>query len=186
MAPARPVVGMIWAQARDASGRPVIGAGNTIPWHVPEDMTHFRETTRGHPVVMGRRTWDSLPDRFRPLPGRLNVVVTRQQGWVPDVAAPQASDGVVVAHGLGDALETASAAATGGQVWVMGGEQLYAAALASSDTLEVTELDLEVEGDAWAPEPGPAWVRAAAGEWTMSRTGVGYRFVTYRRADDGR
>src|SRR5699024_7697112 len=69
---AAPVVGMIWARANDR----VIGAGGTMPWHLPEDLAHFKSVTSGHPVVMGRRTWDSLPARNRPLPGRRNIVVT--------------------------------------------------------------------------------------------------------------
>ncbi|MBE7701470.1 dihydrofolate reductase [Oerskovia sp. Sa1BUA8] len=197
----RPVVGLIWAQARDAAGRPVIGAGGVMPWHLPEDLAHFRRVTTGHPVVMGRVTWDSLPVRFRPLPGRLNVVVTRQDGWVPDGAArPGATGtGVVVAPSVEEGLALASAAAEesgSGQVWVMGGAQVYAATLPLADRCVVTEIDLEVDGDAFAPgiEAGPDgdWVLAGPTDrtgvpvtvgdaWQTSQDGVRFRVLTYGR-----
>ncbi|GIJ00564.1 dihydrofolate reductase [Sediminihabitans luteus] len=185
----RPVVGMVWAQARDAAGRPVIGVANGIPWHVPEDAAHFRRITTGHPVVMGRLTWDSLPPRFRPLPGRRNVVVTRQHGWTPDAGATgqgASPDGAVaVAGSVPAGVATASHAPDGTpvpEVWVMGGEQVYRAALDDADVCEVTEIDLEVEGDAFAPDLDPArWAVESAGEWLTSTAGPRYRFVRYRR-----
>jgi dihydrofolate reductase len=74
MSSGRPRIGLIWAQARGG----VIGKDGTMPWHLPEDLAHFKRTTLSHPVIMGRKTWESLPPRFRPLPGRANLVVTRQ------------------------------------------------------------------------------------------------------------
>ena len=172
------MIGLIWAQARDAAGRPVIGVGNTIPWHLPEDGAHFRRTTSGHPVVMGRLTWESLPARFRPLPGRTNVIVTRQ----PDALADVVGATTVVASSVAEALAVASAAPGGDEVWVMGGEQVYAGALAIADRLVVTEIDLEVEGDAFAPEiDAGRWRLADDGPWQVS-TGSGelrFRFRTY-------
>ncbi|OJX77028.1 dihydrofolate reductase [Leifsonia sp. 71-9] len=156
---------LIWAEAHDS----VIGADGGIPWHLSEDMRHFRELTAGSPVVMGRRTWDSLPERFRPLPGRTNIVVTRQADW----SAP----GAEVAHSVEDALARAGAAET---VWVMGGAQLYAAALPLADRVEVTEVDLDVAGDTRAPELGDGWT-VRAGEWLESASGLRYRFTTYLR-----
>ncbi|MGN6239247.1 MAG: dihydrofolate reductase [Cellulosimicrobium cellulans] len=199
-APAEPTLGLVWAQARDAAGRPVIGAGGAMPWHLPEDLAHFRRVTSGHPVVMGRRTWDSLPPRFRPLPGRTNVVVTRQAGWspaepsprvgasggaVPDGGRPAAEGGapVRVAGSVTEALAAARAAArdTGsGEVWVMGGAQLYAATIALADRCVVTEIDAVVEGDTFAPEIPAGWA-AHAGDWATSSTGLRYRFVTAMR-----
>ena len=85
-------VRLVWAQGHDGA----IGRDNTIPWHVPEDMARFKELTIGYPVIMGRKTWDSLPPRFRPLPGRLNVVITRQPHWL--------AEGAQVAHSLQEAL----------------------------------------------------------------------------------
>lgn len=161
-------VGLIWAQARDG----VIGAGGGMPWHVPEDLAHFKAVTLGHPVVMGRRTWESFPERFRPLPDRRNIVVTRTQGWSAPGAEPAAS------------LDAALEAAGPGRIWVIGGGQLYAQAIARADLLEVTDLDLEVAGDTRAPEPA-GWepvARDPAEGWHTSRSGIRYRFTTYRRA----
>jgi len=168
---ARPVdpssVGLVWAEA--AGG--VIGADGGIPWHVPEDGAHFRAVTMGAPVVMGRRTWDSLPGRFRPLPGRRNIVVTRQPAWSADGAERAAS------------LDEALALAGDGTVWVIGGGQLYREAVGRADVLEVTELDLAVDGDAFAPARTGFAVVAEdppAG-WHTSRTGVRYRFLRLER-----
>ncbi|MGO4534119.1 dihydrofolate reductase [Leifsonia sp. 2MCAF36] len=158
-------LGLIWAQARDR----IIGADGVMPWHLTEDLRHFRALTGTDPVVMGRRTWESLPERYRPLPGRENVVVTRQQGW----QAP----GVAVAHSVEDALAAVADAAT---VWVIGGAELYRQTLAAADRLEVTEIDLDVPGDTRAPEPGLGW-SVDAGEWLTASNGLRYRFLTYTR-----
>jgi dihydrofolate reductase len=155
---------LIWAQAHDR----VIGAGGVMPWHLPEDLKHFRELTDGDPVVMGRRTWESLPERFRPLPGRTNVVVTRNA----DFNAP----GATVVHSLQDALGGADT----GTVWVMGGAELYAQALPVADRVEVTEIDLAVAGDTFAPDLGPEW-HGDAGPWLEAANGMRYRFVRYQR-----
>ncbi|MCA5892972.1 dihydrofolate reductase [Isoptericola sp. NEAU-Y5] len=161
------MIGLIWAQARDAAGRPVIGAAGTIPWRVPEDFAHFKATTSGHPVVMGRRTWESLPRR--PLPGRTNVVVTRQAGWDDSGATPAPS--------LGAALALASGAPGGEEVWVMGGERVYAEALALADRLVVTDVDLVVEGDAFAPELDPhAWTMPGEAAWATSSGPAALRY----------
>ncbi|MFE6971135.1 dihydrofolate reductase [Isoptericola sp. NPDC057653] len=153
------MIGLIWAQAHDAAGRPVIGASGDIPWRVPEDFAHFKATTAGHPVVMGRRTWESLP--HRPLPGRTNVVVTRRPGW--------SDGGAVVASSLEEGLALAAAAPGGDEVWVMGGGEVYAAALPVADRLVVTEVDLAVEGDAYAPAvDGAVWEVVDTGAWATS------------------
>lgn len=154
--------GLIWAEARGG----VIGAGGTMPWHVPEDLAHFKEVTLGAPVVMGRRTWDSLPERFRPLPGRENVVVTRQQDWAADGARRAASVAEAV-RGLD-------------RVWIIGGAEIFRQVIAEADRLEVTELDLDVPGDAIAPSR-EGWRLVSEGEWQTSRTGIRYRFLGYER-----
>jgi dihydrofolate reductase len=118
-----------------------------MPWHVPEDLTHFREVTSGCPVVMGRRTWESLPPRFRPLPGRHNIVVTRQTQW--------AAQGAEVAASLPQALERAravAAAAGARQVCVLGGGEVYAQALPLADGLELTLIDRDFEGTTRFPQ----------------------------------
>jgi len=156
---------LIWAQAHDR----IIGADGVMPWHLTEDLRHFRALTGSDPVIMGRRTWESLPERYRPLPGRENVVVTRQQEW----EAP----GATVAHSVDDALAAAGNAST---VWVMGGAELYRQTLALADRLEVTEIDLAVEGDTQSPDPGAGWT-IDAGDWLTAANGLRYRFLTYTR-----
>lgn len=147
----------------------VIGNNNTLPWHLPEDMAHFKRCTMGCPVIMGRKTWDSLPAKFRPLPGRLNVVVTRQTDWQ--------AIGAVVAN----SLEAACAACpTESTAWVIGGAELYAQALALAGTAVVTEIDADFAGDALAPRFGPEW-REVARESHLSSAGLGYSFVTYQK-----
>lgn len=157
---------MVWAQS--ANG--VIGRDGAVPWHLPEDLAHFRAVTRGSTVVMGRLTWESLPPRYRPLPGRRNVVLTRRPGWRAEGAAAVGS--------LDDAL------ALDGDVWVVGGGAVYAAALDRADVLEVTEVDDVVAGDVLAPEVGPEWGVVAsdpAAGWHTAASGLRYRFTTLRR-----
>lgn len=154
--------------ARAANG--VIGKDNTIPWHIPEDMAHFKQLTQGCAVIMGRKTWDSLPPRFRPLPGRTNIVVTRQGDWQ--------AEGAVRATSLQDALQKAPADQP---VWVIGGAQIYAEALPLADRLEVTEIDQEFDGDAYAPTLGAPWTESARSRH-VSTKGLPFSFVTYVRA----
>ncbi|WP_129788002.1 dihydrofolate reductase [Promicromonospora panici] len=170
------MIGLIWGQARDAAGRPVIGAGGDIPWRVPEDFAHFKRTTAGHPVVMGRLTWESLPKR--PLPGRTNIVVSsRGPHGVPD-----AGDDAVPAGSIGEALDVAADAPGGDEIWIIGGSQLYSEALPVADVLEVSEINAEIEGDVFAPEIGQEWTVASSTEWTTSTSGLRYRHLTYRRS----
>jgi dihydrofolate reductase len=154
--------GLIWAQANNG----VIGAGGGMPWHVPEDLAHFKEVTLGAPVIMGRRTWDSLPERFRPLPDRENIVITRSQDW--------AADGARRAAGIEDAVRGHE------RVWVIGGAEIFRQVIGDADRLEVTELDIDVDGDAFAPSVD-GWRLADEGEWQTSRTGIRYRFLGYER-----
>jgi dihydrofolate reductase len=158
-------LGLIWAQSRSG----VIGRDGGIPWQIPEDLLHFKEITAGHTVVMGRRTWDSLPVKFRPLPRRKNVVVSRQTDFM--------AQGATVVRSLDDAL-------TDPDTWVIGGEQIYVLALPRADRCEVTEIDIDIPrdaGDAIAPVLDEAWV-GTPGDWQTSDAGVRYRFHTYHRA----
>ncbi|WP_394213996.1 dihydrofolate reductase [Brachybacterium vulturis] len=195
-APAPPQIGLIWAQARGG----VIGADGTMPWHLPEDLGHFSRTTTGSPVVMGRRTWESFPSRFRPLPERTNIVITSDDTF--------AAAGAVRARDLEDALRLADEAlaaghsptvpgnrdapgtptrgsATGAMIWMIGGGRVYREAMALADLLVVTEIDLEVEGDTTAPaipeDFSPAAPEAADPTWCSSRTGLRFRILRYRR-----
>lgn len=160
-------LGLIWAQTPGG----VIGKDGALPWHVPEDLAHFRHVTNGFPVVMGRATWQSLPERFRPLPGRVNLVLSRDREF--------AAAGARVAPSLRAALEAAYD--EDDEAWVIGGAAVYAAALPLADRLEVTEVELDVDGDAFAPVVDPTRWLAVPGPWLTSRTGVRYRFVTHTR-----
>ena len=148
----------------------VIGRDGVLPWRLPEDMAHFREVTMGHAVVMGRRTWESLPDRFRPLPGRRNVVVTRNLSWHGEGAERAAS--------FEDALQLLAGEES---VSVIGGGEIFAAALPRADALVFTEIDLDVEGDTFFP----AWDRADFEELSrephVAKDGTPFAFVTYER-----
>ncbi len=143
----------------------VIGKDNKLLWNIPEDMAHFKALTAGHTVIMGRKTWESLPPRFRPLPGRRNIVITRQ----PDYPAP----GAELADSLENALKLASTATI---AFIIGGEQIYTQAMAVADRLEITEVDQEPEGDAWFPK-----IVAVDWEKTAKTEGRGLAFASYSR-----
>ncbi|MHC9293473.1 dihydrofolate reductase [Mycobacterium sp. LTG2003] len=154
-------VGLIWAQ----SGTGIIGRDNGIPWRLPEDQARFKELTLGHTVVMGRLTWESLPAKVRPLPGRRNVVVTRDAAY--------RAEGAEVVTDLPDDLDG----------WVIGGAQIYAMALPIADRCEVTEIDIDLprdDHDALAPVLDESWV-GTVGEWQTSTSGLRYRFCSYGR-----
>ncbi|MBT2450869.1 dihydrofolate reductase [Streptomyces sp. ISL-43] len=167
-------IGLIWAQTTDG----VIGADNAIPWRLPEDLAHFKATTLGHPVVMGRKTWDSLPPRFRPLSGRRNIVVTRDPQWAAEGAERAGS----IAHALELAAESPEpGAAVPAEAWVIGGGEIYRAALAHAAMLSVTEVDSPVNGDTYAPVPDATWSLTEDGGWRSSTSGLRYRIRRYTR-----
>lgn len=160
-------IALIWAQARDG----VIGRDGDMPWRLPEDQRYFRRTTGTHPVVMGRRTWDSIPERFRPLPNRPNLVITRRRDWLGDGARSFPD----VASALAAGLELDDT------VFVMGGGEIYRAALDVADLAYVTEIDVEVVGgDTVAPDLDPQrWVLAGDEGWQESESGLRFRFLRY-------
>lgn len=229
-------VHLIWAEARNR----VIGAGNAIPWRLPEDQKMFRERTTGSVVVMGRATWESLPPRFRPLPKRTNVVLSRNIGFVAQGGGPtEDQDG----NPGGDRGGNSNGDRNGGQgrnqgrdqdgnpggeqgrnptgeqdgdpsespgreqgrapgagnsvvrvvssvqavlrefpeCWVIGGAAVYAAFLPHAGHIVRTVIDLEVEGDTFAPGTGPDW-HVEAGEWRISGSGLRYRFEELTRS----
>jgi dihydrofolate reductase len=158
------MVGLIWAQS--SSG--VIGRDGVIPWRLPEDQARFKELTMGHTVVMGRLTWESLPAKVRPLPGRRNVVLTRHADYM--------ADGAEVVTTLDDALND-------DETWVIGGEQIYTLALPIATRCEITEVEIDLpreDSDAIAPVLDESWV-GATGEWLTSSSGLRYRYHTYQR-----
>ena len=161
-------VALIAAVARNG----VIGAGNRLPWHLPEDLRHFRTLTSGHTVIMGRKTWESIG---KPLPNRQNIVVSRQAGLL--------LDGASVAHSLEEAL---SLAVREDPVFVIGGEALYRSALPLADLLYLTEIERDFHGDARFPAfERAAWREVAreVGE-PASDPGFAYHFATYERVHD--
>lgn len=161
-----PEIVIVAAVARNGA----IGRDGGLVWSEPADQRHFRTVTMGWPVIMGRRTWESLPDRFRPLPGRRNLVVSRD----PAYAAPGAE---VVAS-----LDAALAAAGDVQrVCVIGGAQLYAAALPRADELELTEIDAELDGDTFFPDWDRTRFDAVSRAPRIAADGTHYAFVTWRR-----
>lgn len=160
-----PPIKLIYARASNG----VIGQDNAMPWHLPEDLAHFKQLTQGHPVVMGRKTWDSLPPRFRPLPGRRNVVITRQPGWH--------AEGALIATSLEAALQLCADAA---EIWVIGGAQIFALAEPLASHIEVTEIDQAFDGDTFAPALGAHWHEAAR-ERHVSSQGLPFSFVSYQR-----
>jgi dihydrofolate reductase len=160
-----PEIGLIWAQS--TSG--VIGRDGGIPWRLPEDQARFKDLTIGHTVAMGRLTWESLPTKVRPLPGRRNVVLTRQADYTADGA---------------EVVTTLDEAFTVEETWVIGGEQIYALALPVATRCEVTEVEIDLprdDGDAMAPVLDESWV-GATGEWLTSSSGLRYRYHSYTRS----
>ena len=158
-----PRINLIYARA--ANG--VIGKDGVMPWHLPEDLAHFKQLTRGSPVIMGRKTWDSLPPRFRPLPGRSNIVITRQGHWQ--------AEGAQRADSLQDALRLAVPAP---ELWIIGGAQIYALAEPLANRAEVTEIAQDFAGDALAPVLGARWLETAR-QAHVSAGGMKFSFVTY-------
>ena len=159
----RPLVSLIAAVARNGA----IGKNNELLVRIPEDLRFFKRTTFGSPVIMGRKTWDSIG---RPLPGRRNIVITRDAAW--------RADGAERAESLRAALGRASDAP---KVYVIGGGQVYAEALPLADELVLTEIDADLDGDTWFPPWDRAQFTASAGDVQTSDTGHRYRWVTYTR-----
>ena len=150
----------------------VIGVDNRLPWRLPADLKRFKELTLGHTVIMGRKTWESLPASYRPLPGRRNIVVTRD-------AAYRAAGAVVATS-----LPAAIAAADGGAAFVIGGAELYAAALPLADHLQVTEIDAIFEGDTRFPAIDHQQWRETRRETQHDAAGFDYAFVGYQRTQE--
>jgi dihydrofolate reductase len=166
---------MISLIAALASNR-AIGKNNELLWQLPEDMRHFRETTRGKPVIMGRKTWESLPERFRPLPGRHNIVISRN----PAFAAP----GATLAGSLEDALRMAAAKGSSDEVFVIGGAEIYRQALPISSRLYLTEVEECVDGDVFFPPTPPQDWQEISRQRQPGTGGPAFSFVVYQRRTD--
>jgi dihydrofolate reductase len=164
---------LIYARARNG----VIGKQGNLPWHLPEDLAHFKRTTLGCPVIMGRKTWDSIPPKFRPLPGRTNVVITRNSDWREDGAIPASNllEALSICEHMSVILDPSPE-----QVWVIGGAQIYAQALPLAKRVVITEIDADFEGDAYAPTLDAEWKETNREQHT-SASNMKYSFVTYTR-----
>lgn len=151
-----------------AAANGVIGINNQLPWRLPEDLKYFKAVTLGKPIVMGRKTFDSIG---RPLPGRRNVVITRQQDWQ--------HEGVDVANSLEAAM---TLLADHPEVMVIGGEQIYQQALPLADRIYLTEVSAEVEGDAWFEMPEIGWHLISVKKGEDEAAPYPYHFVVYERS----
>jgi dihydrofolate reductase len=160
----RPRVTLIVARARNGA----IGQSNRLPWRLPEDLQHFKATTLGHPILMGRRTFDSIG---RPLPGRRNLILSRDPHWH--------HPGCERVGSLAEALQRCQADDT---LFVAGGDQVYRQALAQADRILLTEIDLDVPGaDAWFASPDPTLWQCRPGRPLQSQTGLHYRIDDWQR-----
>ncbi|MBW3093665.1 dihydrofolate reductase [Bifidobacterium sp. 82T10] len=185
-------VNLIWAEARDKEGREgAIGLNGGMPWHLSEDLKHFKELTVSHPVIMGRKTWESLDPKYRPLPNRDNIVVSHD----PQYRAL----GATVAESLDDAMDYARQEAIPddgmdrSEIWVIGGAQMFREALPLASKAYVTIIDAKVDADVYAPDirdlvDADLWHIADEGHWLKPEraeakaSGIrAYRFVTFEK-----
>ncbi len=148
----------------------VIGRDNTIPWRIPEDMRRFKAITMGKPLIMGRKTWDSLPRK--PLPGRTNIVLTRARDF--------AAEGAVVVHSVDDALARAKTEDPEA-IAIIGGAEIYAAFRPHATRIDLTEIDADIDGDATMPGFDPAEWHETARESHTTPDGLSYAYVTLER-----
>lgn len=146
-----------------------IGKGGELPWNIPEDMKHFKDVTTGHPVLMGRKTWESIPEKFRPLPKRKNIIITRQT----DYAIP-------VDVKLYSSIEDAMNAHADEEIMVIGGAEIYKQTIDIADTLYITHVARTVDGDAFFPD-----IDDAVWKETERDDRDGFSFVTYKRSTEG-
>ena len=148
-----------------------LGLDGKLLWHIPEDLKRFKALTLDHPVIMGRKTFESIPPKFRPLPGRTNIVVTRDTGWE--------HEGVLVAHSLDEALRKAREL-DNEEVHIGGGQQLYEQVLPQVDRLYLTLIDDEKEADTYFPPYEKEFTKKLSEE-SREHNGLLYRWVTLER-----
>jgi dihydrofolate reductase len=171
-------LGVVWAQTSTG----VIGKDGGMPWHLPEDMAHFARLTTGHPVIMGRKTWESFPDKYRPLPGRTNIVITRQEGW----GGTPAAEGAIAVKSLDDALLESQFAPGNDMVWIIGGGKIFAQSMDLANVAVITTIDATAEGDTFAPDLGYDWTADGslpADGWETAGNGTRYRISVWRRTE---
>jgi len=171
-------IGLVWAQTPAG----VIGKDGDMPWDLPEDLKHFTRVTTGHPVIMGRKTWLSFPAKYRPLPNRTNIVITRQENWG---SSPEA-EGAVVVKSLDDALLESQFAPGCEAVWILGGGEIFKESTGLANVAVVTTIDVDADGDTYAPELGDGWVAdtsVPADGWLTAANGTRYRFTKWNRSE---
>lgn len=169
-------LGMIWAEAADR----IIGKNGSMPWSLPEDLAHFKRTTLGHPVIMGRKTWESFPQKSRPLPGRTNIVITRDEA---SHAALRTAGATPVASPE-EALKVARDSEGAEEIWVIGGGEIYAAFAKTANLVVMTVVNATPEGDTRSPELTEDWNKSMSEPdtgWLTSANGTKYRIEAWER-----
>ncbi len=165
-------ISIVVSLGRDGANNRAIGKDNKLLWHIPDDLRRFKQLTLGHPVIMGRKTWESLPEKYRPLPGRTNIVVTRNETY----EAP----GALVVHSLGEALKVARAAPGAEEIHIGGGIELYKETLPLVSRLYLTLIDDEKESDIFFPEYESVFTKKISEE-VRDWDGIAYKWVTLER-----
>ncbi|MFZ9046896.1 MAG: dihydrofolate reductase [Cyclobacteriaceae bacterium] len=166
-------ISMIAAMSRNR----VIGKENDLPWHLPDDFHYFKESTSGRHVIMGRKNYESLPHRFRPLPNRINIVMTRNQSFQ--------AEGVIVAKNLDAALKVAKDN-NEQEAFIIGGGQIYALGLEYADCIYLTEVDADIDGDTYFPKfDASRWTEVERSHHPIDdRHTYAFDFVTYSKNRD--
>ena len=166
----------------------VIGVNNTLPWHLPEDLKRFKRLTTGQMVAMGRKTFDSIVDRLgKPLPNRHTVVITRDRQWKPNPGVLSAGEAlgakVTVVHSVAEMMQIAAGGrSNNAPLYVVGGAEIYNATLAFATELDITEVDLDIQGDAFFPPIDPTLWATENAPWQVSESSdLRYRFLTFTR-----
>ena len=172
-------VNLIWAQARNG----VIGNHGAMPWHIPEDLAHFRQITQNKPVIMGRKTWDSLPAKFKPLPYRRNIILTRSPNWGKELE--NSNSKIKIARSVETSMKPIIVGREVEEIWVIGGGQIYPQFLKYASRIEITEIQEEIEGDTRAPELGSEWKEERRVHHTSS-SGIKFDFVTYLKTRENK
>ncbi|MGE7835073.1 dihydrofolate reductase [Viridibacillus arvi] len=146
----------------------VIGLNNAMPWHLPGDLAYFKRTTMGKPMIMGRKTFESIG---KPLPGRTNIVITRDEEY--------AREGIIIVHSLEEAL--AQAEKESEEIMIIGGEQIFRMTLPMADRLYVTKIEKQYEGDTFFPSYGDEWQVVSQSEVNETEDGLKFTYFVYER-----
>jgi len=146
----------------------VIGLNNAMPWHLPGDLAYFKRTTMGKPMIMGRKTFESIG---KPLPGRTNIVITRDEKY--------AREGIVIVHSLEEAL--AQAKKESEEIMIIGGEQIFRMTLSMADRLYVTKIEKQYEGDTFFPSYDEEWQVVSQSEVNVTDDGLRFTYLVYER-----